>query len=438
MKRALALLASCAALANVAVAQEAPQGAAATPAIVTGSEQSAAPVAISETLTETPAIAAAPEVITPVARVIPPPSRSRPLASTDEGGLWGMSDRAETVARTSGQLETDPALNEYVRDVACRVAEEFCGDIRLYVMNRPYFNAQMAPNGYMEVWSGLLLRVEDEAQLAFVLGHEIGHYEERHSVAMQRTLRARANVATVFSIIAAGAGVGLIGDIVYLGTIASVFGFSRETETEADSIGFRHATAVGYDANAGHELWTNLIGETQASDNPDVRREEARASIFRTHPLSADRVALLAEEARGATSSGDTGRERYRAAIRPFLDEWLRDDLRRRDYGQTNNILDRLAAHGEDLGVVEYYRGEINRIRRGEGDRDRAIAHYTNATAQPDAPAAAWRELGEYASRDGRTAEAAAYFTTYLERAPQAGDRAFVESKIAQLSGGTQ
>ena len=62
-------------------------------------------------------------------------------------------------------------------------------------MNRPAFNASIAANGYMEVWSGLLLRVDDEAQLAFVLGHEIGHYRERHSVALMRTLRGRANAA---------------------------------------------------------------------------------------------------------------------------------------------------------------------------------------------------------------------------------------------------
>ena len=101
-------------------------------------------------------------------------------------------------------------------------------------------------------------------------------------------------------------------------------------------------------------------------------------------------------------------------------------------------VLDRLGAHGEDLGIVEYYRGEINRIRRGEGDRERAIQHYTNAIAQADAPAAAWRELGEYASRDGRNDEAAAFFTTYLERAPEAPDRALVEARIGQLTGGGQ
>ncbi len=375
-----------------------------------------------------------PEIVTPPP---PAPSRARPESTSDEGGLWGMSDRAEQDARASGQLERDPALNAYLREVACRVAGPYCGDIRLYVMNRPYFNASMAPNGYMEVWSGLLLRAEDEAQLAFVLGHEIGHYGERHSLAMMRTMRDRANAAMVFSILASAAGVPVVGDIVYLGTIASLFGFSRENESEADGVGYDQAVAAGYDPRAGETLWNSLISETKASDNPDVRRAETRASIFRTHPLSADRVEALAARAAQA-GAGETQRARYRATIRPFLDTWLRAELRRRDYGQTLFVLDRLAAHGEDLGMVEFYRGEIHRIRRGEGDRERAIQHYLNAIAQPDGPAAAWRELGEYAARDQRNAEAAAYFTSYLERAPNAEDRALIEARMAQWNGGGQ
>jgi predicted Zn-dependent protease len=379
-----------------------------------------------------------PEIVAAEAPPPPPaPSRARPDVASDEGGLWGMSDRAEMDARASGQLERDPALNAYLREISCRVAAGYCGDIRLYVMNRPYFNASMAPNGYMEVWSGLLLRVEDEAQLAFVLGHEIGHYAELHSLEQMRIVRGRANAAMVFSIIASAAGAGVVGDIIYLGTIASIFGFSREHEAESDMLGFDHAVAAGYDPQAGHTLWTHLIEETRASDNPDVRRSETRASIFRTHPLSADRVEALQARAQGA-NGGEAQRERYRAAIRPFLDDWLRADIRRRDYGQTAVVLDRLAAHGEDLGVVEYYRGEINRIRRGEGDRARAIQHYTNAIAHPDAPAAAWRELGEYASRDNRNEEALGFFNAYLERAPNAGDRALIQARVAQLSGGGQ
>jgi Zn-dependent protease with chaperone function len=431
------------ALATSAAAQDQPPAETAPPVAQEAAAQDAVAQpgeTIAEPIAATPETAPAPDTAAqPPVQTVPPPqtSRVRPAVNSDEGGLWGMSDRAEQDARNSGQLERDPALNAYLREVACRVANDACGDIRLYVMNRPYFNASMAPNGYMEVWSGLLLRAEDEAQLAFVLGHEVGHYRERHSLATLRAIRGRAGAAMVFSIIAAGAGVGIIGDIVYLGTIASVFGFSRENESAADVIGYDHAVAAGYDPQAGHKIWTNLVAETRASDNPDTRRQETRASIFRTHPLSADRIEDLSERAAQA-SGGATHRERYRTVIRPFLDEWLRADLRRRDYGQTWLVLDRLAAHGEDLGVVEYYRGEINRLRRGDGDRERAFQHYTNAIAQPDAPAAAWRELGEYAARDGRNAEAAALFTTYLERAPQAGDRALVEARIGQLSGGGQ
>lgn len=363
----------------------------------------------------------------------PTPSRQRPPENTDEGGLWGVADRAEQDARLSGQLERDPALNAYIRGVACRVAGPQCGDIRLYVMNRPFFNASMAPNGYMEVWSGLLLRAEDEAQLAFVLGHEVGHYTERHSVAMLRTIRARANLAMVLAIGAAAAGAGYIGDLVYLGTLASVFGFSRENESDADRIGFEHAVAAGYEPTAGQRLWENLIAETRASDNPDVRRRETRGSAFMTHPLSATRVEALTAMSAQRGGQGETHRARYRAAIRPFLDPWLRADLRRRDFGQTLLILDRLAQSGEDLGVIEYYRGESYRLRRGDGDLARAAQHYGAAIAYDDAPPAAWRELGELAARENRTADAAAYFRTYLERAPEAGDRALVEARIAQL-----
>ncbi len=383
----------------------------------------------------------------------PAPSRARPALTTEEGGLWQLSDRAEAVARASGQLEKDPALNTYLREVACRVADTYCGDVRLYVMNRPVFNAQMAPNGYMEVWSGLLLRAEDEAQLAFVLGHEIGHYHEQHSVEQLRTVRSRANTALILTGVIAAAGTAaamnspnsagtisnttqVLGDIVYLGTIASLFGFSRELESDADSVGFEYAVKAGYDKNAGHALWTNLIAETAASDIEDVRKSETRASIFRTHPLSADRVQALVDISSRESASGETQRLRYRAAIRPHLDSWLRAELRRRDFGQTLLILDRLGAHGEDLGVVEFYRGEVHRLRRRDGDLETARAHYEAAIAHADAPALAWRTLGEMHAREGRNAEAGAAFGAYLERAPEAPDRLMIEARLKRIAEG--
>lgn len=88
---------------------------------------------------------------------------ARPDISTDEGGLWDLSDRAEQAAKRSAELNRDVALNAYVREVACKVAKAHCGDIRVYVMDRPFFNASMSPNGYSEIWSGVLLRTLDES-----------------------------------------------------------------------------------------------------------------------------------------------------------------------------------------------------------------------------------------------------------------------------------
>lgn len=366
------------------------------------------------------------------------PFRERPPLNTDEGGLWGISDDTEEAAGRSGERIRAPELEAYVREVTCKVAAEYCGDIRLYLMQRPYFNASMAPNGYMEVWSGLLLRAEDEAQLSFVLGHEITHYVERHSLESYRATRSRARAAFLLSIGASAAGAGMVGDLIYLGTIASLFGFSREAETEADARGFDRAIAAGYDASSGAALWSNLIAETQASDFERVRTRATRSSIFNSHPVTTVRVAALTEMAQARGAGGVTERERYRAMVRPYLSTWLRDEVRRRDYGQVLNLIERMSRQNEDLGVLNYYRGEAYRARRGEGDLALARAAYEAAIQQPDAPAAAWRELGDIAVRDQRTDEARVHFAAYLARAETAPDRALIEQRLQSLGGPPQ
>jgi len=368
----------------------------------------------------------------------------------DEAGLWFEMDRAEARARASARLVDDDSLSAYMSQVSCRIMPDRCAELRFYVMDIPLSNALMAPNGYSEVWTGILLRIENEAQLAFLLGHEGTHYTEDHSIEHWRATRTRMNIALVVSAGVAVAGIdaatnypeaaqdileatGHLIDAIHLATIASIFGFSRENEAEADAFGFDRMVAAGYDPAAAVAMWANNMAEQEASDDPDVRRSEARSSIFNTHPLTEARLRALRARAAGQPT-GETNRERYRAAIRPFLDSWLRADLRRRDFGRMLHLLDRLGRHGEDLGVVEFYRGEVYRLRRGDGDRARAMTHYLNAITHPDAPAAAWRELGDLEFRDGAVGSAAERFSTYLERAPEAQDRALIEARLAQLT----
>lgn len=379
----------------------------------------------------------------------------RPNEATDEGGLWDLSDKAEQHVKTSAERDTETALNAYVQDVMCKVSATYCGDIRLYVMDRPFLNAQVAPNGYAEVWSGLLLRANNEAELAFVLGHETSHFVENHSIERQRATRTKANVALALSV-----GVSLIGavgvaqsstaqeaqsisdstrslvDVIYLGSLASIFRFTREQEAQADDQGLKRISKSGYDPVAAPQIWQAVIDEQAASDFPRVRKQAARTSIFETHPLEKVRLASLTSEAKTLPPGGIIGRDRHRAAIRSHLANWLQDDLRRKDFGQTLFLLDRLGANGEDLGIVNFYRGEAYRLRRGASDAPKAIEAYQNAVTFPDVPIAAWRELGDLRRRANDPANARAAYEAYLVRAPDAQDAWIVRDALAELSKG--
>ena len=380
----------------------------------------------------------------------------RPDVSSVEGGLWSTMDKAEAEAKTRADLNTDPALNAYVREVMCEVAEAYCPELRVYVMDRPFLQATMAPNGYSEVWSGLLLRTTDEAELAYVLGHELSHFTENHSLERHAAHKTRANVALAVSVVVAVAGAasaagattaseaqsimdatGNLIDLVYLGQMAAVFRFTREQESEADLLGQQKAAAAGYNATAAAESWRGVIAETKGSDFKRVRESDTRTSVFSSHPLTSDRIAALDTQAKTLKAGGERGRSRHRAAIRPHLAAWLRDDLRRRDFGGTLVVIERLAADGEDLGVLNYYRGEAYRMRRGEGDLARARDAYLASAAQPDAPAVVWRELGDIRRREGDMPGAKAAYETYLAKAPQAEDAWLVQDGLSTLGNGT-
>lgn len=388
------------------------------------------------------------------------PAGLKPAASSVEAGLWGESDQAEAYVRNSAELDTDPALIAYARQVVCRIAADYCPEMRVYVLDRPFFQATAAPNGYVEVWSGLMLRAQTEDELAYVLGHEVSHFARNHSLERMRVHKTTANVVLALQVgVTVGAAVAMantastgapdasqsidsisraaqsLNNLIYLAGLARYSDFSRDNETEADALGFQRASAAGYSPGAGPRLWTAMVAETQASDFQTVRKSEARASVFSSHPITADRIAALRAMNGGAPETAEVAAQRaYRARIRSHLGPWLKDDLRRRDYGQTLYLIDRLEEIQEDMGVLEFYRGETLRQRRKAGDADAALKAYQAATGHPDAPAAAWRELGDGLKRQGDRSGAAVALQTYLERAPSAQDRWLVEATLKTLN----
>ncbi|MGE5160133.1 MAG: M48 family metallopeptidase, partial [Betaproteobacteria bacterium] len=182
-----------------------------------------------------------------------PPRFAAPETGSDEGGLWAIMAREETRLRRSPFLIRDDALGSYLQDILCRLAGPHCPDVRVYAVRNPYFNANMAPNGMMQIWSGLLLRMDNEAQLAAVVAHEVGHFVQRHSLERLRDAKAKS-AAGVFL-----APFGLVGLVGQLALIASMFAYTRDQEREADTISVQLMAIAGYDTSQAAVVWANLL-----------------------------------------------------------------------------------------------------------------------------------------------------------------------------------
>ncbi|MGL6289934.1 MAG: M48 family metalloprotease, partial [Silanimonas sp.] len=284
--------------------------------------------------------------------------------------------------------------------------------------------------------TGALLRLRSEDELAVLLGHEFAHYRQRHSLQQwQATKRSSAALGT-FGVVTLGAGVGLVGSVAQLAGVAGLSRFSREHEREADRLGVEFAAAQGYRPEAGLAMWERLAREEAAT----VGRR--RNPIFASHPETDERVEdnrrmAATAPAPGVGTSNDAadGRARYRAAITPFLDRWLAQELTRRRYAASIQMISELHADAplEWQGRTAHYLGEAHRLRRGEGDAAKAAALHAEAVQRVDAPAAAFREHGYARRASGDTPGARDALSRYLALAPEAPDRAFVERDLDAL-----
>lgn len=355
----------------------------------------------------------------------------------DEQGIWQLMDRAEEEIAGSNLLITDPKLTGYLKDIIGHVGGPTAKDFRIYLAHIPDFNAMMFPTGFAVVFSGLLLRMRNEAQLAGVIAHESGHFLRRHMI---RSWRDQKRKTDIFAIAAMAAGVGgaaggvYLGDYVQLaqlGTILSLFQYSRAMEAEADAMGAKLMAEAGYEPIEMSNIWQQLIGEETASARYR-RKRRRRGSLFDTHPSEGSRMADLKADALEVKEPGrsyETGRDRYLATIggiRPML---LDDQVKLNDPGASQYLIDTLAQDGWN-GLLRYYEGEVWRLRNRHGDDVRAGQSYAAAVAYPDAPADAWRWHGITLMKAGRAAEAKSAFTRYLTMKPDASDAAWVRQMI--------
>ncbi|TCS63665.1 M48 family metalloprotease [Varunaivibrio sulfuroxidans] len=160
------------------------------------------------------------------------------------------------------------------------------------ILNDSTVNAFALPGGYVYVTRGLLAVASDEAQLAGVLSHEIGHITARHTA--QRYSQAQvANIGvTVLDVLGSAAGLPMgVGDVASFGAEAVLKGYSREQEMEADKLGVRYMSRAGYDPNAMISFFRKLEADTKLMARIAGNPQDGAPNIMATHPRTEKRIA---------------------------------------------------------------------------------------------------------------------------------------------------
>jgi predicted Zn-dependent protease len=225
-----------------------------------------------------------------IACAVNPVSGKKELMFFSEKQEIAMGQETDQQIRQQFGIYEDKALNEYVNRIGqSMVPNSHRPNLKHYfaVLDTPVVNAFAAPGGYIYVTRGILALMNSEAELAAVLGHEMGHVAARHSM-KQMSGQMLAQIGLVV-------GSVLSKDIRKFSGLASVgmqllfLKFSRSDEYQADSLGIRYARQAQYAPGEMLRFFTALENMSAESGGHSI------PTFLSTHPMTSDRIAKVKE-----------------------------------------------------------------------------------------------------------------------------------------------
>jgi len=232
----------------------------------------------------------------------------------------GLGAQAHEEILKRYRVYDDAALQAYVNSIGQSLAARSHRpqlNYRFTVLDSTEINAFALPGGYVYITRGLLAYLNSEAELAAVLGHEIGHVTARHSVRQQSSAQAASVGTGLLAVLVPQLGyAGLNQTLNLLGT-ALLRGYGREMELEADGLGAEYLARTGYDPNAmiavigtlkNQELFDRELAAAEG------REPRAYHGLFATHPSNDQRLSEAVAHAQQFQSAGGELRRE------PFLD----------------------------------------------------------------------------------------------------------------------
>lgn len=234
------------------------------------------------------------------------------LLPTSSEAQIGAQEHAK-IEQSFGKFMTGP-IADYVNEIGQKIAKNTERDdvqYRFYVIDSPMVNAFALPGGYIYISRGLMTLANSEAELAAVIGHEIGHVTARHAAErMSHGTLAGLGAA----VLGAATGSSGVAQAANLGSNLYISSYSRGQEHQSDELGVRYLSRAGYNPKAMADFLQSLDRQSQL-EAKEAGRNSAGFNYFSTHPLTGERVQQAREEAKAFPASNKANRARYLTKI---------------------------------------------------------------------------------------------------------------------------
>lgn len=233
-------------------------------------------------------------LLLPLASATPSKEPTAPAkpATTTARPLQGAKPDPQVIAQFG--LYNNPKLQAYITQQGKRMTaiSDRPGDYGFTIVDSPVINAFATPDGHVYFTRGIMAYFNDEAQFTGVLGHELGHITAQHGKKQQRN-------SILSSILVAGATLvspNLLGRIAQPAAQLVSLKYSRTDENEADALGVKYSTKVGYDAS-------HMATFFQTLERTEAQSGSSTPTFLSTHPNSADRYQRVKQLAAQAQQS---------------------------------------------------------------------------------------------------------------------------------------
>jgi len=379
------------------------------------------------------------------ARVKPAYESATLPEKTDESQLWERASAHENRLRNAGTIFHDRHMEKYIESVAERMLGNSIDHLGISVdfvlVSEPTLNAWAYPYGTIGLHTGLLVRMDNEAEFGAILAHEISHFLQRHTYREMLDGGKQSAVGKGFGLLA---GLALAketgsfdkGVMDFAGNLwenLATSGYSKKNEYVADEEGLELMARAGLPIDAAIPSF-QALAENSAYGAGDPRK------MWSSHPRLEDRIKNLRKEIKrakrkkGFVAAAPPDPLAYYRGIAPALIMNARMDMGERQYQRARDALEKYLMVYPDDPEAHYLLGETHRRSNPQGpDFAASEAAYSQALKHDSAFALAHKELGMLHRVQHQNDAAKRAFEQYLENSENAPDAGIIRAYLEGL-----